>query len=210
MKKYLIIFALLCMAAAAAATMWGIRRNAEVQRLRQNQYVLCDTIRHYRTRLGEEAASVAALRLRCDELKRLRGDDAARLKEMGIRLRRVESIATSTSRTQVDAAAPLRDTVIVRDTLFLYDTVRPLADSCRIFNWSDGWVSVEGIISRDSAECRVESIDTLRQYVHRVPHRFLFLRWGTKRIRQEIVCSNPHTHIVWAEYIEIEKRRKRR
>ena len=53
--------------------------------------------------------------------------------------------------------------------------------------------------------CRVESADTLRQVVHRIPRRFLFIRWGTKALRQEIVPSNPHTRIVYSEYVKIER-----
>ena len=52
-------------------------------------------------------------------------------------------------------------------------------------------VRVEGAVTADSVLCRVESADTLRQVVHRIPRRFLFIRWGTKALRQEIVPSNP-------------------
>ena len=64
------------------------------------------------------------------------------------------------------------------------------------------------MIRADSVSCRVVSVDTLQQIVHRVPRRFLFIRWGTKAIRQEVVSSNPHTNIVYTEYIEL-KRKKR-
>ena len=37
------------------------------------------------------------------------------------------------------------------------------------------------------------------------PRRFLFIRWGTKALRQEIISSNPHTRIVYSEYIRIER-----
>uniref|UniRef100_UPI003439781C DUF6549 family protein n=1 Tax=uncultured Alistipes sp. TaxID=538949 RepID=UPI003439781C len=75
----------------------------------------------------------------------------------------------------------------------------------RTFRWSDAWVTVEGVVTGDSVRCRVQSVDTLRQIVHRVPRRFLFFRWGTKAIRQEISSSNPHTRIVWTEYIRLER-----
>lgn len=81
-------------------------------------------------------------------------------------------------------------------------------DSMRTFRWRDPWVTVEGLIERDSVACRVESIDTLRQVVHRVPRRFLFIRWGTKTIRQEVVSSNPHTNIIYTEYIEFKKKKR--
>ena len=80
-----------------------------------------------------------------------------------------------------------------------------MRDSVRLFRWRDPWVTVEGRIGHDSAVCRIRSIDTLRQVVHRIPRRFLFIRWGTKALRQEIVSTNPHTRIVHAEYVKIER-----
>ena len=84
----------------------------------------------------------------------------------------------------------------------------PKVPEVKVFRWSDRHVSVDGMIRADSVSCHVESIDTLQQVVHRVPRRFLFIRWGTKAIRQEVVSSNPHTNIVYTEYIEL-KRKKR-
>jgi len=49
------------------------------------------------------------------------------------------------------------------------------------------------------------SRDTLYQVVHRVPRRFLFIRWGTKGIRQEMVNCNPHAEITYSQYIELVK-----
>lgn len=46
-------------------------------------------------------------------------------------------------------------------------------------------------------------VDTLDQAVHRVPHRFWFIKWGTKAIRQDIVCRNPYSQITYSEYIEL-------
>ena len=66
-------------------------------------------------------------------------------------------------------------------------------------------MTVEGLVGRDTAACRVESRDTLVQILHRVPRRFLFIRWGTKAVRQEILSRNPHTKIVYAEYVKIER-----
>ena len=80
-----------------------------------------------------------------------------------------------------------------------------MRDTARVFRWRDTWVSVEGRIGRDLVACRIRSVDTLRQAVHRIPRRFLFIRWGTKALRQEIVSTNPHTRIVYAEYVKIER-----
>ena len=196
MRKFLILYAVTVTALLIA----GYRRHrSENQRLTQNQNALAADVTRYRTRLGEEAASAQALRLRCGEFERLRAADAARIRALGLKLRRLEAAATTVTSTAVGIRAPVRDTVIVhlRDTLVVRDTLR-------LFRWQDRWVKVDGALYADSVSCRVESIDTLRQLVHRIPRRFLFIRWGTKALRQEIVSSNPHTRIVHAEYVKIE------
>lgn len=189
MQKYLVVYAV----AVTALLAWGVRHyRAENRRLTQNQTALAGRVEHYRTRLGEAAASVQVLRLRCGEFEELRAADAERIRALGVKLRRVEAASKTGVATAVEVRAPLRDTVVVRDT-------------ARVFRWCDVWTSVEGVVGRDSVTCRVTSVDTLRQVVHRVPRRFLFIRWGTKALRQEITSANPHTRIVFTEYVKIEK-----
>ena len=143
------------------------------------------------------------------EFERLRAGDAERIRQLGIRLRRVEAAATLATATEIDVQVPLHDTIVRRDFAAVCDSGRLAAavrfDTVRSFRWRDPWVTVEGRIRGDSADCRVESVDTLRQVVHRVPRRFLFIRFGTKAVRQEIVSSNPHTRIVYAEYVRFAK-----
>lgn len=193
MKRILFIYAL-CATAVAA---WGVLRHREAQRLENNQTALSEQVEYYRTRMGEQAASVRALQLRCDEFREMRQADARRIRDLGIKIRRLESSTTASLESKVEVRTIVRDTVILHDTL-------------RVFHWCDEWVTVDGRIGRDSVTCEVTSIDTLRQVVHRVPRRFLFIRYGTKAIRQEIVSSNPHSRIVYADYIELYKRRKRK
>ena len=73
------------------------------------------------------------------------------------------------------------------------------------FSHHTPWVHIEGEVRRDTLLLNYHSIDTLHQIVHRVPRKFLFFRFGTKAIRQEIVSSNPHTKIVYSEYIELRR-----
>ena len=142
----------------------------------------------------------ARRRPRCGEFETLRAADAEQIRRLGIRLRRLEAAAKAVAVTDAEIRTPLRDTVVVR----IHDTL-PVRDTVRMFRWRDPWISVEGRIGRDSAACRIRSVDTLRQAVHRIPRRFLFIRWGTKALRQEIVSTNPHTRIVYAEYVKIER-----
>ena len=175
MKKYLFLYAV----AVTALLVYGYGRyRRENRRLTQNQHAL--------------AAGI--------EFEELRAADAAEIRRLGIKLRRLEAAARTATATKVEIRTPVRDTVVVRlrDTLVVRDTLR-------LFRWRDAWVRVEGAVTADSVLCRVESTDTLRQVVHRIPRRFLFIRWGTKALRQEIVPSNPHTRIVYSEYVKIER-----
>ncbi len=197
MKKYLFLYAV----AVTALLAYGYNRyRRETRRLAQNQSALAADVTHYRTRLGQEAASVQVLRLRCAEFEELRAGDAAEIRRLGIKLRRLEAAARTVAATTIEIRTPVRDTIVphLHDTLVIRDTLQ-------LFRWQDAWVSVEGAIAADSVLCRVQSVDTLRQIVHRIPRRFLFIRWGTKALRQEIVSSNPHTKIVFSDYVKIER-----
>ena len=141
-----------------------------------------------------------ALRLRCGEFETPRAADAEQIRRLGIRLRRLEAAAKAVAVTDAEIR-----TRCATPSSSGYTTRSPVRDTVRMFRWRDPWISVEGRIGRDSAACRIRSVDTLRQAVHRIPRRFLFIRWGTKALRQEIVSTNPHTRIVYAEYVKIER-----
>lgn len=193
MRKYLLIYAV----AVTVILFWTYRRYAaENHRLEQNQTALMQSVTHYRTKLGQEAASVQVLRLKCGEYEELRADDARKVRALGLKLRRLEAVAKTATQTAIEIKTPIRDTIILCDTIY---------DTMRMFRWQDAWVKVEGVVAADSVECRVHSVDTLLQIVHRIPRRFLFFRWGTKSLRQEVVSSNPHTRIVYSDYIKIER-----
>lgn len=191
MKKYLLIYALITTTIIVVGTRYFLGENS---RLENNNYALMQSVQSYRTKADENAASVQVLRLKIGEYEELRAADAERIRKLGVKLKRLESAAKNVTNTTVNIAAPLRDTVIVRDTLRLHDTVR-------VFRWRDSWVTVDGVIDNDSVNCSVLSIDTLHQVIHRIPRRFLFFRYGTKAIRQEIVSSNPHTEVVYSEVV---------
>lgn len=195
MKKYLFIYAALT---TAVIIIGGKFLISEQRRLQNNNHSLLQRVEYYRTSADESVASVQTLRLKVGEYEELLAADAEKIRAMGVKLRRLESASKSVVATDVAIKAPLRDTVFIRDTLRQIDTLR-------LFRWNDSWVTVDGVISADSVECRVQSVDTLHQIVHRIPRRFLFIKYGTKALRQEIISSNPHSKIVFSEYIKIER-----
>ena len=172
---------------------------AEHERLERNQRALLSKVATYKTRADEWAATAEVLELKLSELRQARRDDAKRIKELGIRLREVESYARSVTQKRGGATLPLRDTVIIRDTV-------------KIFSSERGHTELSGMVRNDSITYHFESTDTIYQVVRRVPRRFLFFRYGTKAIHQDVWTSNPSTRVIYTEYIELEKptRAKRR
>lgn len=200
MRKTIIVVASVATIATIICGLIIAHLYGDNQRLRRNQHTLLSDIELYQTKAGESAASVEALELRLDEFREHRAADATRIKELGIRLRRAESFAKSATESDYEATLLLRDTVIIRDTI---------RDTVRTFEGGDRWSKIRGIIKADSIAYMLHSVDTLYQVVHRVPRKFWFIRYGTKAIRQEIVSSNPHTKLVYTEYIELPRRRRR-
>lgn len=195
MKKYLILYAVITTAVIVFGGRFLLK---EQQRHKNNSTALMQSVDHYRTLADESAASVQVLRLRCREFENLRAADAAKIRQMGQKIVRLESAAKSVSQTVVEVVTPIRDTIILRDTLQIVDTLR-------LFRWQDSWVTIDGVIYDDSVSCRLRSVDTLRQTIYREPRKFWFIHWGTKALRQHIASSNPHSEIVYTEYVKIER-----
>ena len=200
MKKFIFwaaVVALISVVVCGVVIHHLINENA---RLRSNELALLEGVEYYRTESGKSAASVEILELELSEFRAQRQRDAEEIASLGIRLRRAESYAKSVSVTT------LADTVVVRDTVVLYDTV---AMPARHFAAADAWSRVEGVLFGDSLHYAIRTTDTLHQVLHRVPRKFLFIPYGTKAIRQEVWSSNPNTELIYTEYIELPRRKKR-
>lgn len=224
MKRILIITLLVTGGLLWLQTVRLRGERTERRRIQSNNEVLTDSVKFYRTESGKSAASRQVLELRASEMERYNAQLAAQVRELRIKVRRLEAAATTAMRTEVQITAPLEPAGRQPSAGEKYgaalrqaaDSVKaaldrkysgmPKVSEAKFFRWSDRHVSVDGIIRTDSVSCHVISIDTLRQIVHRVPRRFLFIRWGTKAIRQEVVSSNPHTDIIYTEYIEFNRK----
>ena len=186
-------------AVVAIATTWLLCLNLwnENQRLRNNQHSMNEGITFYKTKADDYAASVEALTLEVDEFRQQHEADSKQIRDLGIRLRRLESYAKSITQTTLQDTIILRDTIICRDTILYGINTTP-------------WNTISTTILNDRLTFKLENIDTLHQIVYRVPRKFWFIRFGTKAIRQEIWSSNPNTELIYTEYIELPRRNKRR
>ena len=219
MKHFTTLLLLVAATVVAGAVILSLARDN--RRLRSNIAALDEGITYYRTRLDASAASVARMQLTISELRRERRHDTEQIRSLGLRLRRVESYATAATVTSVALTLPITsDTATImpqsqHDSTLLGREEREGGEeqqgrqrqearaSSRRFTYTTPWLHIAGVLRGDTLNLDYQMVDTLRQVVHRVPRRFLFFRFGTKGIRQEVWSSNPHTRLVYSEYIEL-------
>lgn len=197
MNRFLLILItfLLAMLFCAGMVIKGLKR--EKNRLESNQSALLDSVSTYRTQAGKWAASCQTLELKVKELRQGRAELVKEIEDFKVKLRRLQSVSTTQTQTQTIIKTFLKDTVIYRDTGFI---------RLQSIKWADPWVTVTGTVEDKKINLGIVSRDTLLQVVHRVPRRFLGIPYGTKAIRQEIRSSNPHTKIVYTEFMILKKK----
>ncbi len=200
MKKALLIYALTTTTLLIMVSHNRRTLRTENQRLTHNITTLTSDIELYRTRSGESAAEVRSLLLKQSELKQTNEELCEQIQELRIRLRHINSLATTATQTEVEFSTRIPDSVLRR----------PIVDTIRLPLYADRWNSLQATLIGDRIEGRFTSIDTLRQVVYRIPHRFLFIRYGTKELRQVITSSNPSTRLIYSSHITIERGRKRK
>lgn len=167
----------------------------EKKRLTNNQESLLSDIEYYKTESGKNAASVQKLVLTKSELEKHCQDLTQTVKDLGIKVKRLQSASTTVTKTEVEIQTVVSDSIVYRD--------RPAI--LKAINWKDPWIKLDGILDGKNFSAKIQCLDTLSHIVHRVPKKFLFFRFGTKAVRLEVVNKNPHNQIVYTEYIEVGK-----
>lgn len=199
MKKYLIIALVVCIGALAISIKSCSNIKADRNRLSDNQRTQFEKAEYYRTKDSLSVASVERLTLSKKELEQYCEDLTATCKKLNIKVKRLQSASTSATDTKYDIQTVLRDSIVVRDSL--------VVDTMKCISYEDAWLTFSACTANGvNFDTKIESRDTLITIVHRVPRKFLFFRWGTKAIRQEVVSKNPHSNITYTEYIELTKK----
>lgn len=188
--------------ALALAVLFLGRNNRSLRsdnnRLQGNNEALMEDVATYLDMADRSAASVQMLELEKGELEKHYQDVCQRAKDLGLQVKRLQAASKTETQTKVEIQTVVKDSIVYRNGVL---------DSLKHIEWRDPWVEVEGTLKKDSLDLNITSVDTLYQFVHRVPHKFWFIKWGTKAIRQEITSSNPHTKIIYTEYIELKKKK---
>ncbi len=195
MKRILLVTTILLATALVVSIRYSAAQREERHRLQTNQAALLRQNREYRVRDSLNAVSAGILSMRADELRRGFDGLSELVRDMDIKLKRVESLSQASVEGRYEIKAAVRDTVVV--------VARETPAFAQAVHFSDTHMELQGFILDSVFHGSVLTRDTLTQVVHRVPRRFLFIKWGTKELRQEIVSSNPHSRITYSRSIRI-------
>lgn len=198
MKKYLIM-ALLAVAAVAGVALHQCQQlRQEKERLTANVRSLTAGTEQYKTEAGKNAARAQQLELTTSELKEQCADLQARLEDMGIKNKYLQRAVSANTSTEVRIDTLVRDSIVYVPQLARLDTLQ-------LVRWADAWVQLDGTIRAGRFTGSITCQDSLTVAVHRVPKKFWFIKWGTKRIDVSVASSNPHTEILDVTLVEMKK-----
>lgn len=169
------------------------RTKTEKNRLANNQEALLSDVEFYKTEAGNSVASVQRLELKKSELEKHCEDLTKTVKDLNIKIGRIQAAATTATQTEYVIETVVRDSIIYRDVPVPVQTI----------SYTDPWIDFNGIIESCTFSGNINTRDTLVQVIHRIPKKFWFIKWGTKAIRQEVVSKNPYSNITYTEYIEV-------
>lgn len=170
----------------------------ERERLGYNVEALMTENQRYRLDSTTMVNETEGLRLTVEELRRYREEDARLIKRLEVKNRQLEAISKQAVKVEARFEAPVKDTVIVRDSI-------PVM--VRNVRFKDQFVEIEGAILENRLHGFIRLRATLKQVLyHEYRRRFLFFRWGRGKVRQVVVCDNPYVEVDYQEYIEIRRK----
>lgn len=193
-KKYLIYGLIGCLVVISLLLWRNGHIKSEKERYEDNYESLLEGYEKYRTKDSLSAISVSELELKKKELEKQNEQLVKACEDMGIKIKRLESASMNGTETVIEKIVPIHDTLVRVDTAWV---------TYQAFSYKDSWNSIEGLINGTDVNCKIDIRDTLVQVIHRIPHKFLFFKWGAKEIRQDCRMSNPYTNLEYSQYIKI-------
>lgn len=201
MKKLLVYLVIVLIAASSSISYLYKEEKEERKRLGANQTALLENMRRYKTKDSLNVVSIQKLTLTKQEFEQHNAELAERIKDLGIKVKRLQSVTSTGTTTTTVIRTQMKDSIVYRDKDKL------VRDTLQCLEYISPYLMIDACIDHGEFAGLVVSKDTLDQFVHRVPKEILFklIKFGTKGIRQEIYSRNPYSEIHYSKYIEFKK-----
>lgn len=132
----------------------------------------------YVTKLGDAAEQKQALELSHKELKSVNADLHKEISALKVRIKDVQSAVRTESKTEIIKTVRV-------------DTINKVVTA----EYKDAWNTIKSEQIGDSAKLSYIGRDTIVGVVSIQKKRFLFFRWGLKKVNYDISNKNPKTKI---------------
>lgn len=205
-KVFLILVIFLVSSVSGSCILFKMYKTEKKERQRtefnQNALLQKEQERYTAIINGKDSVNVLStnqLRLTKKEARENRDSLINVIKGLHIRLNRVESVTTSTTSVDVNFDAPIVEKPVIitkHDTTYI--------DTLKCIEYKDAYNLFSGCIDGDTLrDAHIKTVIPLTQVIHRVPKLeiFGFIKIGTKGIKQEMFCDNPHATIEYSESI---------
>lgn len=168
---------------------------------KRNTHTLLGDVERYRTKDSLQAVSVSELCLTFDEYENDRQEDMKLIKQLKADKSRLQQVITAQTETDYYLSGTVDESILYRQ-----EGDGCVADTLQCIDINEKWFDLHGCIDKNSKFTgKFESRDSLLYVEHVIPKRFLFIKWGVKERRQDIVSRNPHTRIAGAEFVTLRK-----
>lgn len=197
--KIYIILGIITLAGATAFLNNRLKKEkAEKELYQKNTDVLMGKVEAYKANDSLNVVSIGRLELKLSEYKKYREEDLELINRLKIDKKRLEQITTAQTQTIYELKGSVRDSIVYVDNY--------IVDNLRCLDIVNKWFDLHGCINKKNEfSGTFENRDSLVYVEHVVPKKFLFIKWGVKERKQEILSKNPNTKIMNAEYISIRK-----
>lgn len=166
----------------------------EITRLSGNITSLTEDVKVRKTENGNLLTKNKQLNVSLEEAQKQNLISEKQIKDMGIKIKRLESVSTTIIKTEVKVPVYIKDTT----------------DSCLALQYKDQYIELSGVFCDNGFDTlAIATLDTLHIFAHRIPKKFLFFEYGTKAIEVEAYTTSPYSNIIYSNTIKLNERRKK-
>lgn len=172
---------------------------SENEILQTNVGTLLTGAEQYKVKDSLQVATIANLELSISEYRRYKAADKKLLESLKIDNNRLKGIIKTQTESFYEQTTLLRDSV--KMLLSPYSVEVPV--NIKTAQFADQWHSLNVTIQGDSLNYKLRTKESLLITNHVVPKRFLFLKFGCREVRTEVVSKNPYVGDIQVESITI-------
>ena len=197
MRKYSLFLTIIFLVASATYVIKSCKvvdaLRQEVAMHQRNEKAFVNDIKRYKTDAGNAGAKVGELQLRLDNALQALGESKQTIKELGLKVKNMESAGKATIKTEYKVIERLKT-----DTVYQSESTGEDSAEIKYVDVLNPFYDVHAVIVHDTINMDIVTRDSLLLVETVTYKRFLGFLWKTKRIKSrtfDLISRNPNTII---------------